>query len=83
MHAELFSKDHCPYCVRAKHLLEKQGIPYTEISAVEKREELIERVTRDSGEAPRTVPQIYLDGQYIGGYTELAAYFSNPPSSAG
>jgi glutaredoxin 3 len=75
MHAEVYTKDHCPYCVRAKHLLEQKGATYTEVSAVEQREQLIERVTKDTGGAPRTVPQIYLDGQYIGGYDDLVAHF--------
>lgn len=75
MQAEVYSKDYCPYCVKAKHLLEQRGISYTEISAVTEREALIERVTKDTGDAPKSVPQIYLDGQYIGGYDQLAAYF--------
>lgn len=75
-HAELYTKPNCPYCVRAKALLEQKGIRYVELSAVEKREELIERVTTDTGNAPRTVPQIYLNGKYIGGYDQLYAHFN-------
>ena len=75
MKAEVFTKDHCPYCIKAKYLLEGRGIEIEEISAVEHREQLIERVTNDTGQAPRTVPQIYLDGQHIGGYDELVAHF--------
>lgn len=75
MHAEVFTKDLCSYCVQAKMLLERRGVTYTEISAVEHRETLFERVTKDSGKAPTSVPQIYLDGKFIGGYDQLAAYF--------
>lgn len=75
MHAEVFSKDNCSYCVQAKMLLERRGVSYSEISAVDQRETLIERVTTDSGKAPTSVPQIYLDGKYIGGFDQLAAYF--------
>lgn len=75
MQAEVYTKDHCPYCVRAKHLLEQRGATITEINAVEHKETLIERVTKDTGAAPRTVPQIYLDGQHIGGYDDLVAHF--------
>lgn len=57
----IITKDDCPYCVRAKALLTQQGISYKEI----KREEV-----KDFAFA--TVPQIWLDGQHIGGYTELA-----------
>lgn len=75
MSATLYSKPNCPFCVRAKKLLEDKGIGYTEVSAVDKREELIERVTAVTGSAPRTVPQIWLGDVYIGGYTELEAHF--------
>ncbi len=73
MNAEVYTKENCPYCTKAKALLTKHEIPYTELSAVDLREELIARVTESTGGAPRTVPQIYLDGEYVGGYTELAA----------
>jgi glutaredoxin 3 len=75
MQAEVYSRDNCPYCVKAKALLEKRGIPYTELDAVAQREQLIERVTADTGHAPRTVPQIYLDGKHVGGHDDLVAYF--------
>lgn len=76
MNAELYTKPNCPYCVKAKALLEKHGISYVERDAVAEREQLIERVTNDTGNAPRTVPQIYLDGAYIGGYDQLNAHLS-------
>lgn len=76
MQAEIFSKPNCPYCVKAKHLLEKRGIPYVEHDAVALREQLIERVTNETGQAPRTVPQIWLDGKHIGGHDQLVAYFT-------
>lgn len=71
--AEIYTKSNCAFCVRAKALMQQEGIEYSEIDAVANRETLIERVTKDTGGAPRTVPQIYLDGKYVGGYTELAA----------
>lgn len=70
--AEVYSKENCPFCVRAKALLTQEGISYTEIHAVQNKEALVERVTKDTGRPPMTVPQIYLDGKYVGGYTELA-----------
>lgn len=74
MKAEIYSKPNCPYCDKAKHLLGKLGIVYEEISAVEHREALMERVTKDTGAAPRTVPQIYIDGTHIGGYDQLTVW---------
>lgn len=76
MTAEVYSKPNCPFCVKAKALLTQKGIDFVELDAVALREQLIERVTNDTGAAPRTVPQIYLDGQYIGGYDQLAAHFA-------
>ncbi len=71
--AEVYTKPSCPYCVRAKNLLESKGISYIEHDAVAEREQLITRVTKDTGNAPRTVPQIYLDGKYVGGFDQLNA----------
>lgn len=58
---KIITKDDCPYCVRAKALLSSQGISYKEIPRAS---------VKDFAFA--TVPQIWLDGQHIGGYTELA-----------
>jgi glutaredoxin 3 len=70
--AIIWSKDACPYCVQAKTLLEKKGIEFEErkIGAGYTREDLLEAVP-----TARTVPQIFLDGEYVGGFTELKAKF--------
>jgi glutaredoxin len=75
MHFKIYSKLHCPYCVRAKRLLEAEGDSYEELLVGEdiSREELLELIPN-----ARTVPQIFLESdtgsKYIGGYTELAAW---------
>lgn len=75
--AEIYTKPHCPFCVRAKKLLQDRGgFDIEELCAIENRDALITRVTEASGVAPRTVPQIFLDGQYVGGHDDLVAYFS-------
>ena len=71
MTATIYSKDNCPYCVKAKHLFEKHGISYEEISAVDYRDQLFERVEQATGQSPKTVPQIFLDGSYVGGHDQL------------
>ena len=76
MKAEVYTKENCPFCVKAKYLLERRGVEYTEISAVDYREQLFERVIASTGSSPKTVPQIYLDGEYVGGYDQLAAHFA-------
>lgn len=59
----------CPYCIRARRLLDSKGINYTEIRIdlePEQRAIMIEKSRR------RTVPQIFIDDQPIGGYDDLA-----------
>jgi len=68
MTAIVWSKDHCPYCVQAKNLLESKGIDYQErnINKNYTKEQLLEAVP-----TARTLPQIFIDDNYIGGFTEL------------
>jgi len=68
MTAIVWSKYNCPYCDQAKALLTQRGIKYEErkIGDGYTREELLEAVPN-----ARTVPQIFLDGNLIGGFTEL------------
>ena len=72
--AIVWSKPNCPYCEQAKRLLEKKGIEFEErkIGSEYTREQLLEAVP-----TARTVPQIFLDDQLIGGYTELERHFKN------
>ena len=72
MKAIVWSKDHCPYCVQAKTLLEQKGIEFEEKKIGEgySKEDLLEAVPN-----ARTVPQIFLDGELVGGFTELRAKF--------
>jgi glutaredoxin len=66
--AVVWSKNACPFCDQAKNLLKLKGIEYEErnISKDWTREQLLEAVPD-----ARTVPQIFLDGELIGGFTEL------------
>jgi glutaredoxin len=68
MKAVVWSKDACPFCVQAKALLELRGIEYEErnVSTDWTREQLLEAVPD-----ARTLPQIFLDGRHIGGFTDL------------
>jgi len=56
--------------VRAKALLESKGIPFEEVDLTDKPDELIALKNKTGW---RTVPQIFIDDQMIGGFTELAA----------
>lgn len=66
----LYTTDRCPYCVQAKKLLDKRGVTYEEINLArdpDGREELVAKT------GMMTFPQVLVDGQLIGGYTETAA----------
>ncbi len=70
----IYTKERCPYCVSAKHLLTTKGYPYREID-LGKNSELVEEVIARSGQ--RTVPQIFVGETSIGGYSDLVAKTSN------
>jgi glutaredoxin 3 len=66
---EIYTTPWCGYCARAKGLLEKKGVAYQEMDVMEdgpKRAEMRARTKRS------TVPQIFINGQHIGGSDELA-----------
>lgn len=68
MKAIIWSKYQCPYCEQAKQLLAQRGIQYEErkIGDGWTREDLLEAVPN-----ARTVPQIFLNDELVGGFTEL------------
>jgi glutaredoxin 3 len=67
---KVYTTQVCPYCVRAKALLAKRGIPYEEID-VSRDEEKRTWLVAASGR--RTVPQVFIDDKPIGGSDELYA----------
>jgi glutaredoxin len=71
--ALVWSKDNCPFCVQAKNLLKLKNIEFEErnINGDWTREQLLEAVP-----TARTLPQIFLDDNYIGGFTELRRHLS-------
>jgi len=67
----VYSKDYCPYCVKAKNLLAKKGVAFDEIDITHdpiKQEEMLAKA-----EGRRTVPQIFINDTPIGGYDDLHA----------
>lgn len=65
----LYTTETCPYCRNAKSLLASKGISMKEINVQTqpaKREEMVKRSGR------RTVPQIFIENTYIGGFDDLA-----------
>ena len=72
MKAIIWSKFNCPYCVSAVALLKQKGYDIEErkVGVEFTKEQLLEAVP-----LARTVPQIFLDGEYIGGYDNLVKHF--------
>ena len=67
---EIYTKFGCPYCARAKRLLEEKGVEYEEFeinSVPGKREEMLQRAN-----GGYTVPQVFIDGRHVGGSDDLA-----------
>jgi len=68
---EIYTKMMCPYCVRAKALLNKKGASFTDIPAYMDADKRAEMRERSGGR--NTFPQIFIDGQHIGGCDDLHA----------
>jgi glutaredoxin len=78
--AIVWSKYHCPYCDQAKALLKQRNISFEErkIGDGYTKEELLEAIP-----TARTVPQIVINGNLIGGYTELKKYIEETAGGYG
>ena len=71
MKAIIWSTPNCSYCTKAKAALTSHSIDYEErILGIDWTKEQLQEVVPNA----RTVPQIFLDGKYIGGYNELREY---------
>ena len=68
MDIEIYTTKTCAYCVRAKSLLKNIGLEFMETDISTDADKAIE-IAKRSGQ--RTVPQIFIDGRSIGGFTEL------------
>jgi glutaredoxin 3 len=66
---EIYTRDYCGYCTRAKSLLASKGVEYTEIDAgadPDKRREMIQR-----SNGGNTYPQIFINGRHVGGSDDI------------
>jgi len=71
---EIYTKGYCPFCAKAKALLNRLDVPFKEIEITndpKKTEEMIRRSGR------RTVPQVFIDGLHLGGSDDLAAAYES------
>jgi glutaredoxin 3 len=67
----MYSTAVCPYCIRAEQLLKSKGVQEIEKIRVDLQPELRFAMMEKTGR--RTVPQIYINGVYVGGYDDLAS----------
>lgn len=68
---EVYTTSYCPFCERAKALLKRKGITYQEIDVTDDDELRLAMIERAGGR--RTVPEIFINGEIVGGFEELKA----------
>jgi len=64
----IYTTAYCPYCVRAKMLLDKKGVSYEEIAVDRQPDKRIEMEMKSGG---TSVPQIFINGKHIGGCDDM------------
>ena len=67
----MYCSSYCPYCTNAEKLLLEKGFDITDKILVDKNPDELEKMMKITGK--RTVPQIFIDKIYIGGFEELRA----------
>ncbi|HWV38245.1 MAG TPA: glutaredoxin 3 [Vulgatibacter sp.] len=67
---KVYTTDYCPYCVQAKNLLTRKGVPFEEIDVTGDDAARADLVKRSGG--LRTVPQIFIGDHHVGGYDRLS-----------
>ena len=75
MQVIVYSKQKCTYCSKAKVMLDNLGIEYTEKKFEDF--ESVDDMLEDIGKKVKTMPQIKIDGELIGGYHQLVELFNN------
>ncbi|MGO9059599.1 MAG: glutaredoxin 3 [Candidatus Binataceae bacterium] len=68
---EVYTTQFCPFCVRAKSLLQQKGVAFEEIDVGDDPELRAAMIERAGGR--RTVPEIFINGRIVGGYDDLKA----------
>jgi glutaredoxin 3 len=68
---EIYTTPTCPYCVAAKALLNRKGVPFEETDVARDPDLRVAMTQRAGGR--RTVPQIFIDGQHVGGCDDIHA----------
>jgi glutaredoxin len=73
----VYSKNNCVFCTKAKALLKNLGLEYEEKSFEKDFDSDPSKLIEDIGKNVRTMPQIKIDGELIGGYNQLVEHFAD------
>ena len=73
----IYSKNNCQFCNKAKHLIKTLGLEYEEKSLEKDFDSDPSKMMEDIGKPVRTMPQIKIDGELIGGYNQLVEHFAD------
>ena len=73
----IYSKNNCQFCNKAKHLIKSLGLEYEEKSLEKDFDSDPTKLIEDIGKPVRTMPQIKIDGELIGGYNQLIEHFAD------
>lgn len=66
----VYTMNYCPYCVSAKKLLQSKGLAFEEVMVADDDEDTWDRLEKETGY--KTMPQIFIGEQFVGGYRELS-----------
>lgn len=74
---EIYTTKLCPFCIKAKKLLSNLNLDYIEHDVEDSFDEMCSRLGKQFGKSISTVPQIIINEQYIGGYSDLEALYKS------
>ena len=73
----IYSKNNCQFCTKAKHMIKSLGLEYTEKSLEKDFDSDPSKMMEDIGKPVRTMPQIKIDGNLVGGYNQLVEFMAD------
>ena len=73
----IYSKNNCQFCTKAKHMIKSLGLEYEEKSLEKDFDSDPSKMMEDIGKPVRTMPQIKIDGNLVGGYNQLVEHFAD------
>ena len=71
----IYSKNNCQFCGKAKDLVKKLGLEYTEKNLEKDFESNPIKLIEDIGKKVMSMPQVKIDGELVGGYNQMVEYF--------